>query len=405
MRILMLVATSLATDTRVKREAAALVDAGHTVHVVGRSVPEDFVAGPGITTSSVGTSSVFRKEGGTSLQGRRLPWHLRLARWVLLPQHSKSSFTRWASGAYEDARGREFDVVHAHDFTALEAGERLAREHDVPLVYDTHEYWPGRTRSHRPTPVQRWREARVEKRLGDRAAAVITVGDGVADALRRDYSWPHITVVRNSFPLPTSPDPELTSPTGALYAGRLAPFRDLETVALASRTSSVPIELRGPADESWLDTFEPEQLTVSPPESVDEVTERLRRLGISLVTMAPGWENNVLAMPNKIFHAVHAGVPMVVSDVGEIARLTRELGLGRTYAPGDAQSLVAALNEVAADYPAVRAKVIAARDELSWPRDAAALTEVYQRLQSRPSGSSTLGEPGSTDPSGSEDDE
>lgn len=406
MRILMLVATTLATDTRVKREAAALVDAGHTVHIIGRSVPDDFTAGPGITTSTVRTSSAFRAEGGASLQQRgRLPWPVQFARWVLLPQHSKSSFSRWAEGALVDARAREFDVVHAHDFTALRAGAELADERGVPLVYDTHEYWPGRTRQHRPTPIQRWRESRVEKRLGARAASVITVGDGVAGALVRDYGWPHVTVVRNSFPVPTAPDPVISSPTGALYAGRLAAFRDLETVAQASLSSPIPIEIRGPADDSWLKTFEPGHLTVSPPESVEDVTARLQRLGVSLVTMSTGWENNVLAMPNKLFHAVHAGVPLVVSDVGEIARLTREHDIGRTYQPGDAAGLVQALREVTQDYEGLRHRVIAARSELSWSRDAAALVEVYRSLHDDGDTSTTLGSPGSTDAGGSEDDE
>lgn len=402
----MLVATSLATDTRVKREAAALVEAGHTVHVIGRSIPDDFVPDEGVTTSSVGTSSVFRSAGGSSLQGRgKLPPHVRFARWLLLPQHSKSSFTRWAAGALADARTRDFDAVHAHDFTALEAGATLARERRVPLVYDTHEYWPGRTRQHRPNPIQRWNERRVERRLGGEAAAVITVGDGVASALRRDYGWSHITVVRNSFPAPTRPDPELSTPTGALYAGRLAAFRDLETVALASDTSPLPIEVRGPADESWLETFERHRLVVSAPESVDEVTERLHVMGISLVTMSTGWENNVLAMPNKLFHAVHAGVPLVVSDVGQIAELTRHHDIGRTYRPGDPTDLVRAINEVVANYPELRQHAIDARAELSWPRDSAALIEVYRALADHPVNSTTLRSPGSTDQGGSEDDE
>lgn len=202
MNVLMLVATPVATDTRVLREAGALVEAGHSVHIIGRSVPEDFVPPAGITVSSVGTSSVFRAEGGQSLAGRRLSAPVRLARWTLLPQHRRSSFGRWAAGAVEDGRTRDFDVVHAHDFTALAAGDELARDHGVPLIYDSHELWSGLPREYRPTPLADRRERREEAELGGRAAAVITVGDGVADALRSQYGWNHVEVVRNSFPLP-----------------------------------------------------------------------------------------------------------------------------------------------------------------------------------------------------------
>ena len=123
----MLVATSVATDTRVLREATALADAGHVVHIVGKDVPEGFEpAHPGVTVSSAGARSPLRpgrgaSEGSLSSRGS-LPPHDRLGRWVLLPQHRNAAFGSWARAAGDDARGREFDVVHAHDYTALEIG-------------------------------------------------------------------------------------------------------------------------------------------------------------------------------------------------------------------------------------------------------------------------------------------
>ena len=92
-------------------------------------------------------------------------------------------------------------MVHAHDFTALEVGDELARGRGVPLVYDSHELWSGRPRVGRPTPLQARRERAREAEIGSRAAAVITVGEGVAGALREAYWWQHVHVVRNTFPL------------------------------------------------------------------------------------------------------------------------------------------------------------------------------------------------------------
>ncbi len=236
----MLVATSVATDTRVLREAGALADAGHEVHVIGKDVPEGFAPEhPGVTVSSGGARSPLRpgrgaSEGSLSARGS-LPVHLRLARWALLPQHRNAAFGSWSAAAVADARGRRFDAVHAHDFTALEAADTLAREAGVPLVYDSHELWAGRPREYRPTPLQDRREARREREIGARAAAVITVGDGVADALRTRYGWDHVVVVRNTFPDPGPDAPAAVSPpVGAVYAGRIAAYRDLEAIAAAA---------------------------------------------------------------------------------------------------------------------------------------------------------------------------
>ncbi|WP_431473912.1 glycosyltransferase family 4 protein [Ornithinimicrobium sp. W1665] len=237
----MLVATPVATDTRVLREATTLVAAGHTVHVVGRAVPEDFVPPAGVTVSSVGVSSALRRDGAAPLSARRQPAPVRLARWLLLPEHRRSAFGRWAAAATVDAQRRGFDAVHAHDFTALAAGSALAEARDVPLVYDAHELWTGRPREHRPTPWADRRERRLEQTLGDRADAVLTVGDGVADALRRRYGWNHVTVVRNTFPAAATPPTPPDAPTALVYPGRLAAYRELETVAAVTLDPGIPL--------------------------------------------------------------------------------------------------------------------------------------------------------------------
>jgi len=378
MRILMLVATSVATDTRVLREATTLVAAGHEVHIIGRSVPVDFVPEPGVTVSSVGSSSIFGEQVKQPGSSRKPAPHRRLARWLLLPQHRNSAFGRWARGVLADGRQRRFDVVHAHDFTALRTSAELARLHDVPLVYDSHELWSGRVRMHRPTPVQAWLEGREEARLGASAVAVITVGDGVADALRRRYGWTHLTVIRNSFPRVSGGPP--AAPVGAVYAGRLAPHRELETVARASRELPLPVTLIGPADETWLAAYDPKGAAVQAPVTADAVTTLLQQAGISLVTISDASPNQRLAMPNKVFQAVAAGVPVVATDVGELARLVRQHHVGTLYRMGDAKDLVRAVREIISDYELWCRRVAQAQETLSWDADAARLVGIYQSL-------------------------
>lgn len=376
----MLVATSVATDSRVLREARTLTGAGHDVHIIGKSVPEGFEPDSGITVSSVGTSSVFRAEGGQSLAGRTLSPPMKLARWALLPQHRRSAFGRWADGAVEDARSREFDVVHAHDYTALEAAATLAAERGVPYVYDSHELWTGLPREYRPTPLQDRHERRTEGRLGGEAAAVITVGDGVAAALKEQYGWGHITVVRNTFPFnPERPDVP-AEPEGFVYAGRVAAFRELEPIAKASHLIDLPITIVGPADETWLATFDPGRADVRPALPLDEASALMQANGISLVTHSDRWVNHRLAQPNKLFHAVGLGLPVVATDTGELAKVVRAHDLGALYSPGDAISLAGAMRSVVHDFERYACNVEAAREALSWNADAARLLAVYARL-------------------------
>lgn len=263
MHVLMLVWTSVATDARVLREAGALVELGHTVHIIGRAIPAGFVPPPGIEVDSVGAPPLA--QGRT----RTLRAPERLVRWALLPTHVQRRLRGWQSQALEVAAAhraqRPVDVVHAHDFTALPVGAELARRWGVPLVYDSHEYWVGRPVEGRPAPLLHRREAALEDRLGAAADAVVTVGQGVADALRADHpGWPQIHVVRNTFPAavvtparpgePDGPDrpgePADGRPTALVYAGRLARDRELEVIAAASRQVDLPVQLVGPSDAS-----------------------------------------------------------------------------------------------------------------------------------------------------------
>jgi len=376
----MLVWTDVSTDARVQREATTLAEAGHRVHVIGRAVAADYQPPPGVTVESAGVAptGVARR--------RRLPAPLRLARWILLPQHVNRALRRWVAQAEPKARARRFDVVHAHDFTALPLGARLARERGVPLVYDAHEFWPGRDRHGRPTPYQQWQEKRTERRLGGLAAEVITVGPELAQLLEKHYGWTNVTVVKNTFAMPAAgtPAPSPASPTAVVYAGRIGPGRDLETVVkAASDIAPLRTILVGPADGGYLAGLPTDGVDVLDALPIDDAIDLLAASGIALVTLDDKWLNNRIGMPNKLFMAVRAGVPVVASDLPALRRLVTEHGIGRLYRPGDPAALAAAVRDVQTSYGELTAAVVKARTELSWERDAEVLRSVYARVEAR----------------------
>ncbi|HEX3004948.1 MAG TPA: glycosyltransferase [Angustibacter sp.] len=368
----MLVWTGVSTDTRVLREATTLVEAGWDVHVVGRAVPPDFVPPGGISVSSLGTPPAAQT------RGRDLTRLERVARWALLPEHVSRRLRRWQRDALVEGRRHRADVVHAHDFSALPVGAELAEEWQVPLVYDSHELWSGRPREGRPTPLRSRTESRREQALGARAAVVLTVGEGVAEALRREHGWRDVRVVRNTVPAPPQPPRVAAQPSAALYAGRIAAYRELEVLARASGRAPLPIAMMGPTDEHFLARFDAGAAELRPGLPPDEVDQALSAAGLALVTHSDRWANHRLALPNKLFHAVRAGVPVVATDVGELARVVREHDLGELYRPGDADDLVRAMRRAVERYPQLRANVAQAATVLTWAADAATLTSVYE---------------------------
>jgi glycogen synthase len=373
----MLAQSPVAGDSRVIREAATLAAAGNPVHIVGRDVPAGFQAPPGVTVESVGRARGLKP----AMEPRRDSLPIQAARWLFLPEHRARVQQAWARSAERLlATHPPADVVHAHDFNTLELAAALASRWNARLVYDAHELWSGRPRIGRPTPIRTAQEQRLEKKLGRQAAAVLTVGEGIADALRDAYGWSHVHVVRNTFEPRLEPIGARVGPAGAVYAGRLAPYRELEVIAAASQRLDLPITLVGPADRTWLGGFDPGAAMVQPPTSLDGVDHLLSEAGLALVTHSDRWPNHRLALPNKLFHAVRVGVPVVATDVGELAKAVREHGLGLLYRPGDHGDLVRAVRSAIVEYPALRAAVAEAVQALTWPRDQAALLDVYSGL-------------------------
>jgi glycogen(starch) synthase len=385
-RVLMLVQSPVAGDSRVLREAQALAAAGRAVHVVGRGVPAGFCPPPGVSVDSVNRAAGLRRRGvpGSRPGFAVLRRAADAARWLLLPEHRARVEAAWSVGALARAEAHLAagppDVVHAHDYNTLELAAAIADRTGAALVYDAHEWWCGRLRAGRPTPWADHRQRARERALGGRAAVTFTVSEPIARRLRA-CGLARVVVVRNTFPGPPRPPLDRAAPPGVLYAGRIGAGRDLPAVLqAATRTPELTWTLMGAADDTFLARQPiPPGVRVLPPADVDDVDGPLRDAGLSLVTLEDTCENHRLALPNKLFHAVRAGVPVVAADLPAIAEVVRGYGIGVLYTPGDAVSLARAVAEAVRRYPALLATVGAAQRSgaLGWEVDAATLLRAY----------------------------
>lgn len=373
MRVLMLVKSGVTDDSRIRREASALADAGYDVTVIGDR------PGPVHPIRNVAVRYSRPMASRASWAGRstlRNP-----VRWLLLPIHRRRDDRSFIRAAAREAAALDVDLVHAHDLVALRSAWRCRKPH-TRLVYDAHECWTGRRQVGCPDPVGRLVDARRERRLGGAADVVLTVSDELADWLRTHRAFPDVRVIRNTAMPRDGPLPQ--HPQAAHYGGRIDEERDLVTAAIGTAAvEGIDLILRGIADPGVAAALARLEVEALPPITTDELADELASAGVGLVTLTGGCINHRVALPNKLFQAVQVGVPVVAADLPAIRRLVDQFHLGAVYRPGDAESFATALMEVLNNYSAYRAHVNRAKDALSWERDAALLTSIYSEVLAR----------------------
>lgn len=376
----MLVQSPVHGDARVVREALALTEAGHEVIVVGRGVPRGADLPDGVTVLDAGRPAGL---GSAGTGGRRgaLAAGRRVGRWLLLPEHRAHVEATWRAAVERLVQEVPADVIHAHDLNTLALAVTEARRRGARLVYDAHELWSDRGLPGRPTPVRDRRAGVLEARWAAEADVVLTVSDGIA-AVLRSRGLTQVIVVRNTFPDIGPPPAVPSEPTGILYAGRVGPGRDLETLlAAGQRRGSLPVSLIGPEDPAFASRLRlPDGVRHLPPLHVDALDPVLAQHGIAAITLTGRVANHRLALPNKLFHAVRAGVPVVAADLPEIRRIVTRHDLGELYAPGDAESLSRAVASVRGRWPRLVRTVRDAAPALRWDTDRQVLLGAYERL-------------------------
>lgn len=397
-------------DIRIDKEAAALVEAGHEVHLLtaarAPAEPLSFTLCPAraLPLSLAGLTprphprrlvSMLRSPPSRAQLSRSLG--LEGARFQLL------GISRpWLREVERFVKQVRPQVLHAHDLLVLPTVLEVAQRARLPVVADLHENWPAYLAveiAHQRRwgwSVRRWR--RREAHNARRCAAVLVVAPEAGERLLAAGVPPHrLHVVSNTEPPApeVGPLPQYQDRQVMLFAGSAGPERDLSWAVdalpqLRQHFPSLLYLVIGPSQQvrrglqrraeslSVKDAVE-----VVPWVSRDALQRYLASATLGLLPLLPS-EHTHTMMPHKLFQYMAHGLPSVVSACGPAARVVRETGAGLLFEPGSVSSLVAAVERVLSD-PGAREQMGAAgraavRGPYAWERDAERLRAVYQSL-------------------------
>jgi glycosyltransferase involved in cell wall biosynthesis len=300
------------------------------------------------------------------------------------------------------------DLIHAHDVhllpTAARAAARArAQGRQVPVVYDAHEYVAGMARYGPRTPRVLAGWTQLEREFVDTADAIITVSPQIADALQRRYHLAQRPAVVLNTPLAGAADvtceTDVRTAAGVgddvpllVYSGGITAARGVSDIVAAlthlpgvhlvvvavPHTRTQPAEqLREQADAAGVG----DRLHLVNPVTSDAVVPFLATADVGVHSLLR-YPNHDMALPNKLFEYLHAGLPLVVSDVPTMAEFVRDRRVGAVHTAGDPVDLARAVREVldSRDAFAAAASDPALPVEFSWERQEREQHAVYARL-------------------------
>lgn len=373
MRIAMLLHKSVVHDSRVRREAATLAEAGHAVVVLEMATVEE-----------------------PELDGFRRVSVLPPGRLRRLPFHGQRAVLAWTF-ARAVIRERP-DVIHAHDAAMLVPGLIGARITGARLVYDTHELATG-------VPYREgfweWFVDRIERLGLPRTVAVITVSDGIAARLVERYGLRTTPVVlRNVCGLEAegtggfrarlglAPEAKVVLHQGAPAIGRgcevlidaVGQVPDVQLVFLGDGTAEHVGSLATRAAEGPARG----RVHFAPAVPLSGLLAETAQADVGVTLLQDTCENHRLALPNKLFEYLAAGIPVVGSDLPEISRVIDGYRVGATVAQDDAVAVAAGIRRVlreTAGSGGMDGRVSAAAEDLSWEHERHRLIGLYARLE------------------------
>ncbi|HEX5590907.1 MAG TPA: glycosyltransferase [Candidatus Limnocylindrales bacterium] len=392
-------------DSRARRMATSLAERGHDVLVIARQepgLPEVEPLAPGAILRRVDAgAAVPATPADARGPGRVVRETLRIARTALR--------TRVQAAAARDA-DRPAGLYHAMGFLALPVAIDLARRARAPFVYDARDlYAEGNNVARLPRPL-RAVFARRERSWARRAAAVLTVNEGLAGELARRLGIDRPAVVLNAQAAWTPPDPppdrlrdELVLPPMTpliLYHGGFMRDRGLPELVAAMRTPGLeaahlvllgdgPIaaELAHLADAPDLG----DRVHLLPPVPPSELLEWVASADVGVMPNQPRTINERLSTPNKLFECLAAGTPVVSSDFPERRRIILEDPdgpLGAVCDPTRPEAIGAAVRSILELDPTARADLRArcrraAAARYDWDAQLQVLLRVYGRVTGR----------------------
>lgn len=369
MRVCLISPGHLSTNPRLVKEARALQEVGHAVHVIHArfrrwgTMNDEPLA---VRLRTVTPVPFGPTEAPRQTYVRQNCIHY-VARTMVRLGFQPPNITEAAHGPVvrdliATARNIHADLYIAHYVAALPAAALAAAHHNAAYAFDAEDFHLGDLPDAPEHRLEKQIIRSIESRYLPGAAYMTAASPLIAEAYSEAYGISSPTVILNVFPkenAPATPTPHgSTKPGPSVYwfSQTIGPGRGLETavVAIATAQSKPHLYLRGtPAatyDQHLLGMAmrmnAAERLHFLDPAPPDELERLGAQYDLGYVGELADTQNRKIALTNKVFSYLLSGVPTLATDIPAHRKIAPELGAGMTMFPiGDAAALAAAIDD------------------------------------------------------------
>jgi glycosyltransferase involved in cell wall biosynthesis len=262
----------------------------------------------------------------------------------------------------------------------------ISRLKKIPRIYDAHELFTGlKEVVDRPVVEKVW--TRIEKRAVPKYKYGYTVSESIAEEFNKRYGVNYDTI-RNVPVLKTLVE-KVTVHKTILYQGAVNEARGFEFLIPAMQMVNCQLIICGDGN------FMPQLKKLITDHKVEDKVvlkgmmkpEHLAIFSqsayIGIATPENRGLNQYLALPNKFFDYIHAGLPQINVNYPEYEKLNRQYDVAVLIDELSPEKIAAAINHLLADdvlYNRLKENCIKARNELNWQVEEMKLLAFYQSI-------------------------
>ncbi len=365
--VIVSVISDLVTDQRVHRTSQTLHEMGFTVLLIGA-----------------------KKKNSLALTERAYA----AKRIKMLFQKGFLFYAEWNIRLYFFLLIKNNDILLANDLDTLPANYLASKHYRRVLAYDTHEFFTEMAELYnRPFVKKIWQH--IENFLFPKVKYILTVNNSIA-ALYKQKFKKELVVLRN---IPSLEYMESTTVNFSFTTNKkillvqgagLNPNRGLEELIQAIPLIDDTFILVIAGSGLIIDDLKKQSAALlnnrifftgllTPPQ-LQQLTKKAW-CGFSLDK--PLNINQQCSLPNKLFDYIAAGIPVITSNITEVAAIVNEYRIGKIVDNITPQAIAAAVTSFAADaelYQQYKANTVTAAAALNWNNEKKILQHFFTKI-------------------------